>query len=120
MIKVVTLDNEQWDQIYDLILKIKEEMARKMEKWEPVTYFSSIHDLLIADKVVTLNGKALWKDSSAARPRPKRIADDHLVFKLPNGTFAVSSKTLNESIRSRTSVIFRDEQIDCFDITKYI
>lgn len=119
-IEVVTLDKEQWEQIYDLILKIKEEMTRKKEKWESVTYFSSIHDMLIARKIVTLNGKSMLEGARIKNPRAKRISDMHLVFKLPNGTFAVSSQKLNESIRNRISVIFRDDQIDCFDITKYL
>lgn len=58
------------------------------------TFFHSVEDILKADKVVTLNGSPLRKGGRVYKSVEERLATNNQVVKLPNGMFAVASKTL--------------------------
>ena len=103
MIKVVKLNKEQWEKILPHV--IISEYGNKF------TYFESIEKILTADKVVTLNGHAMWKKNSTTSSIAERIERYHMIFELPNGNFAVSSQKFNDDITTKEIIIIDEEQI---------
>ena len=110
MIQVVELKEEQWAQIEpDVIIS-----SYGTEK----TIFESIEEIITADKVVTLNGRPMWKKGSSRYSIAERIEQYHRIFKLPDGKFAVSSQTFNYDIYKNKKINIDEEQIKYYDITK--
>ena len=103
MIQVVKLKNEQWAQI-------KPDVSISRYGTEK-TIFESIEEIINADKIVTLNGSSMWKQSSTNKPIAKRIEELHKIFELPDGKFAVSSQTFNNYIDTSKKMNVSDEQI---------
>lgn len=109
MIPVVKLNDEQW---------VKIEPYVEISEYGPSkTYFKNIEDIINADKLVTLNGKAMWKKSSTNKSIAERIKLYHKIFELPDGTFAVSSQTFNQEIYQNDIISIDRDQIKYYDIT---
>lgn len=104
MVQVVKLYEEQWAQIEpDVIIS-----SYGPEK----TIFESIKEIITADKVVTLNGRPMWKNDSATNSIAERIElYHHMIFELPDGKFAVASQTFIQKICKDKKINFDKEQI---------
>lgn len=110
MIQVVKLYEKQWAQIEPEVI---------ISSYGPEkTIFESIKEIITADKVVTLNGRPMWKKDSATNSIAERIELYHMIFELPNGKFAVASQTFIQKICKYTKINFDKKQIKYYDITK--
>jgi len=110
MITIVKLNEEQWAQIKSDV---------NISSYGPKeTFFDSIEEIITADKVVTLNGRPMWKEESAVNPLERRIELYHKIFELPNGKFAVSSQTFNQDISIKKLNIDND-QIKYYEISTH-
>jgi hypothetical protein len=101
MIKVVKLNEEQWNEI-------DSHKTISINYGEDGTFFNSIEEILSANKVVTLNGFPI-KDTK--NTTAEKIERDHSIFELPNGKYVVSSKTFNEKIHSNKYIDIHNDQI---------
>ena len=110
MIQVVELKEEQWAQIEPDVI---------ISSYGPErTIFESIEEIITADKVVTLNGRPMWKKDSATNSIAERIELYHMIFELPDGKFAVASQTFNQKICKDRKINIDKEQIKYYNITK--
>ncbi|MFZ3058291.1 MAG: hypothetical protein WA102_01015 [Candidatus Methanoperedens sp.] len=107
MIQIVKLNEEQWAQI-------KPEVIISIYGTEK-TIFKSIEEIITADKVVTLNGRPMWKEDSAKNSIAERIELYHIIFELPDGKFAVSSQTFNRNIWRNKKLNIDNDQIRYYD-----
>ncbi len=110
MLEVVKLTKVQWTKIKPYVI-ISSYGTDK-------TIFKSIDDILTANKVVTLNGKAMWGKRSATRSIAERIADYHSIFELPDGTFAVASQEFKKDINSKKVINICADQKWHYDTNK--
>ena len=63
-------------------------------------------------KVVTLNGRPMWKGESTPSSIAERIEQIHMIFELPNGKFTVASqKFINDYITIKKIIIIDNKQI---------
>lgn len=108
MIIIVKLNEDQWK-------KIKPNAIISSSYGFDKTIFGSIKEIITADKVVALNGFAMWKKESTKKSIAERIDQYHKIFKLPDGKFAVSSQTFNQDISIKNLNIVKD-QIEYYDI----
>lgn len=110
MIPIVKLNEEQWLQISPHVII----SSYGTEK----TIFNSIDEIITADKVVTLNGRPMWKKDSATNSIAERIELYHIIFELPKGKFAVSSQVFNQELNiwNNKHLNIDKDQIKYYDI----